>query len=192
MTVTPEGLHVSIDTRRLVAEIEEEVRRKRASGELPADFERELDNVFARYAPVGALDLDFEHVLAKIDEATVIDTIAPADSSRPIVPKFKVLVRKAIGWYIRWIANQVSSLVAAISRALHLLGERVDALEAASPGVIAEVRSAATAPDLSAWTDLVTETFRGVSGRVLHGEAGAGDLVAALVGAGIDGYGIEP
>ena len=40
---------MTIDTRKLVAEIEEEVRRKRATGELPADLERELDNAFARY-----------------------------------------------------------------------------------------------------------------------------------------------
>src|SRR3954469_5480864 len=111
MTVTPEGLHVSIDTRRLVAEIEEEVRRKRASGELPADFERELDDAFARYAPVGALDLDFDQVVDKIAESTVIDTLAPLDSSRPVVPQMKLVVRKAIGWEVRYVAGQVSSIV---------------------------------------------------------------------------------
>ena len=114
---------MSIDTRKLVAEIEDEVRRKRATGELPADFERELDNVFARYAPVGALDLDFEQVLEKIEENTVLDTAAPLDSSRPVVPQLKLLVRKAIGWNVRYVAGQVSSMVQALARALRLLGD---------------------------------------------------------------------
>src|SRR5947199_8542801 len=106
---------MSIDTRKLVAEIEDEVRQKRASGELPAEFERELDNVFARYAPVGALDLDFDQVLDKIEDDTVIDTIAPIESSRPVIPYFKLGVRKAIGWYMRYVANQTSSMVQALA-----------------------------------------------------------------------------
>ena len=47
---------MTVDPDRLMAEIEDEVRRKRASGELPADLERELDLVFARFAPVNAID----------------------------------------------------------------------------------------------------------------------------------------
>jgi hypothetical protein len=185
---------MSIDTRKLVAEIEDEVRRKRATGELPADLERELDAVFARYAPVGALDLDFEHVMAKIEESTVIDTIAPADSSRPIIPKFKVVVRKAIGWYIRWIANQVSTMVQALARALRLLGERVDALEAQSPGPVPEAASVPSSGDLAHWHDTVGAalTEAGLAGRVLHADAGDGGLVAHLVAAGVDAYGVEP
>src|SRR5204863_8540593 len=106
-----EPKQMRIDTRRLVAGIAEEVRQRRASGELPADFERGLDNVFARYAPVGALDLDFDHVLEKIEENSVLDTAAPLGSSRPIVPQLKLIVRKAIGWNIRYVASQVSSMV---------------------------------------------------------------------------------
>src|SRR5215468_981916 len=149
------GTGAGIDTRKLVAEIEDEVRRKRASGELPADFERELDNVFARYAPVGALDLDFDQVLEKIEESTVIDTAAPLESSRPVVPQLKLVVRKAIGWNIRYIASQVSSMVQALTRALRLLGERVDALEAQSPAAPPEARTVRVAGDLGEWQTIV-------------------------------------
>jgi hypothetical protein len=181
-----------IDTRKLVAEIEDEVRRKRATGELPADFERELDNVFARYAPVGALDLDFDQVLEKIEENTVIDTAAPLESSRPVVPQAKLVVRKAIGWNVRYVASQVSSMVQALSRALRLLGERVDALEAQSPAAAPEARAVRAGGDLGEWHGVVAEAVSGLTGRVLHGEAGAGSLVTHLVQTGVVAYGVEP
>src|SRR4051812_16447149 len=181
---------MSIDTRKVVSEIEEEVRRKRATGELPADFERELDSVFARYAPVGALDLHFDQLLEKID-ATTLDTIAPLESSRPLVPQLKLVVRKAIGWYVRYIANQLSATMAGLSRALRLLGNRVDVLEASAPRLAADAALVTVGGDLSTWYDLVVAETRAVSGRVLHAECGTGDLVAHLVEAGIDAYGLD-
>jgi SAM-dependent methyltransferase len=182
---------MSIDTRKIVAEIEEEVRRKRATGELPADFERELDSVFARYAPVGALDLHFDQLLEKIDAST-LDTIAPLESSRPLVPQLKLVVRKAIGWYVRYIANQLSATMAGLSRALRLLGNRVDVLEANAPRLAADAALVSVAGDLSVWYDLVVAETRGVTGRVLHAECGTGRVVAHLVEAGIDAYGVDP
>ena len=40
-----------LDLDRLRREIDAEVRARRASGAYPPGFERELDAVFARYAP---------------------------------------------------------------------------------------------------------------------------------------------
>src|SRR5205807_4498310 len=124
---------VSVDPLRLMADIEEEVRRKRASGELPADLERELDLVFARFAPVNAIDGDFHRVLARVEESTFIDILAPTESSQPVVTYFKRVVAKAIRWQLRYIAQQVTGVAAALARAMRLLGERVDRLELAMP-----------------------------------------------------------
>ena len=41
----------ALDFERLRQEIDADVRAKRASGAYPPGFERELDAVFARYAP---------------------------------------------------------------------------------------------------------------------------------------------
>ena len=187
-----------VDHQRLLAEIDEEVRRKRESGDLPAGFERELDLVFARYAPVQALEGDFAQVLARAEEATFIDVLAPYESSRPVVPLFKRVVRKVILWVVRYVAQQVSAFAQAITRAVRLLGERVEALEDAVPTrVSAAARPAtgpATAPDPEHWAGVLVPHLvaEAPPGRVLHAESGDGWLVERLLAAGLDGYGTEP
>jgi hypothetical protein len=182
-----------LDVSRVVAEIEAEVRRKRATGELPADLERDLDLAFARCAPLGAVDGDLDQVLAKVEQALVIDTISPTTSSRPLVPQLKRVVRKAIAWHIRYVVDQVSELAAALARSLRILGDRVEALEAAAPGHPPELRAAAAAAmDVSPWHDLVVSLSAGAPGRVLHADCGTGTLVARLQDAGLDAYGVDP
>jgi Methionine biosynthesis protein MetW len=186
------------ETTRLMAEIDEEVRRKRASGELPADFERELDLAFARYAPVDAVEGDFDSIVAKLEVSTVIDTEASTESSRPGVAQIKTGVAKAVGWYVRHVASQTSGLFHATAKALRLLGDRVDALEAGSPAAATrawrEVRTSRATNPLppGPWDNLLIETMKAAPGRVLHGECGDGSLVAALQAAGVDAYGVEP
>ena len=57
-----------LDFDRLRREIDAEVRARRASGAYPPGFERELDAVFARYAPPAASD-DIESVTDQAEEA---------------------------------------------------------------------------------------------------------------------------
>lgn len=178
-----------LDHDKLLAEINEEVQRRRESGDIPADLERELDLVFARFAPVDALEADFEQVLTRAEQATFIDTIAPVESSRPVVPIFKKVVRKLIGWYLRYVAQQTTGFAHAITRAVRLLGERVDVLEQASPVAAPKVASANN--DLGHWAPIVVDRLAGVRGRVLHADAGDGSLLAALKEAGIDAYGVD-
>jgi hypothetical protein len=184
-----------LDHQRLLAEIDEEVRRRRESGEIPADLERELDLVFARFAPVHALEADFEQVLTRAEQASFIDTIAPVESSRPVVPIFKKVVRKVIGWYLRYIAQQTTGFAHAITRAVRLLGERVEGLEQASPLAAAKAAATAAPPpatDLAHWSGLVVDLMRGATGRVLHAESGDGSVLRALAAADVDAYGVDP
>lgn len=189
-----------IDHAALLAEIDQEVVRRRASGELPADFERELDLVFARFAPVHAIGDDFAQVLERAESSTFIDVLAPTESSLPVVPQVKRVVRKAITWELRYIAQQVSAFATASVRAVRLLAERVDQLERASgaepagPGGPGSPGGPAVAltPDREHWAPLVAAAVSGVDGRVLHAEADDGWLVASLGAAGIDAYGVGP
>ena len=184
---------MTIDHAQLLAEIEDEVRRKRESGELPAGLERELDLVFARFAPVHALEGDFAQVLTRAEEATFIDVLAPFESSLPVVPYVKRVIRKLILWVVRYVAQQVSGFAQAITRAVRLLGERVDALEDALPAAVAEPADGRTAiPDLDHWSAALTRLLDPGVGRVLHAEAGDGALVERLLAAGFDAYGTEP
>ena len=184
-----------IDHDRLRAEIDEEVRRRRESGDLPADFERELDLAFARFAPVHAIGDDFDQVLERAEQSTFVDVLAPTASAQPLVGHVKRFIRKAIVWEVRYVAQQVSGFSAAITRAVRLLGRRVDALERLSPAP-ARLRSEAVAVgrglDVARWEATVVEAVRGATGRVLHAECGDGALVSRLVEAGADAYGVDP
>jgi hypothetical protein len=180
-----------LDHQRLLDEINEEVRRRRESGEIPADLERELDLVFARFAPVDALEDDFEQVLTRAEQATFIDTVAPVESSRPVVPYFKKVVRKVVGWYLRYIAHQTTAFAHAITRAVRLLGERVDLLEEASPVGVKD-QPASRRPLGPGWVERAVDRMKSADGRVAHADAGDGSVVRALVAAGVDAYGIDP
>ena len=184
-----------IDHRRLLGEIDAEVRRRRESGDLPADFERELDLAFARFAPVHAIGDDFDQVLERAEQSTFVDVLAPTQSAQPLVGHVKRLIRKAIIWEVRYVAQQVSGFSTAITRAVRLLGRRVDALEQMSPPA-ARLRAAggggSASPDAGRWGATVVTALAGTTGRVLHTECGDGALVALLTDAGFDAYGVDP
>lgn len=187
----------ALDVERLLAEIEQDVRDRRRRGELPADLERELDLVFARYAPVGAVSGDFEQVVARVETSAFIDVQVPVGSEKPVVPYVKRALKKSMGWYLNYLAQQVSAYAHAATRAMRILGQRVEAVEgetAAGPGapLLAALRRGRPAPDLRPWHDAVVECLAGVDGRVVHAEAGSGAMVAALRAAGFDAYGVEP
>jgi len=183
-----------IDHRRLLDEIDAEVRRRRESGDLPADFERELDLAFARFAPVHAIGDDFEQVLERAEQSTFVDVLAPTRSAHPLIGHVKRVIRKVILWEVRYVAQQVSGFSAAITRAVRLLGGRVDALELASrpASTLATGRTPAAELDVVRWGTTVVAALDGVRGRVLHAECGDGSLVSLLSHAGFDAYGVDP
>jgi hypothetical protein len=187
-----------VDLRLVLAEIDQEVKEKRNSGALPADFEQDLDRSFARFAPVDAVTGDFSTLLSKLEDSTMIDTKAPTDSGRPGMARFKTVVAKAIDWDLRHLSSQVSGLAHALTRALGMLGDRVDDLERDAPsaleGALIDIgpgpaRAALPPGD---WPPVILAALDGVEGRVVHTECGAGELVAALRAGGIDVYGVEP
>lgn len=186
----------TIDHAELLAEIDAEVRRRRESGDLPPDFERELDLVFARFAPVHAVGDDFAQVLERTEQSTHVDVLAPVASRTPGVGFAKRVIRKAIIWEMRHVAQQVSTFAFGVTRAVRLLGQRVDHLEQSAPGaggrLLAMARAASPPVDVGRWGSVVLDAVKGAPGRVLHTECGDGALVAHLVEAGVDAYGVDP
>jgi hypothetical protein len=186
------------DLAGVLADIEAEVRAKRASGELTADFERHLDTVFADLAPVDAIVGDLRDLLAKLERSTTIDTHAPTESAGRGVPQLKAVVAKAIDWELRHLASQVSGLANAITRALFIVSDRLDDLEHdAVPRGDRALAALATAgggtrlPE-GPWEAVITEALGPSDGRVLHAECERGALVSALRARGVDAYGVDP
>ena len=182
-----------IDLDRIIGEIDEEVRRRRAEGGLDPEWERELDELFDAGAPPGVV-ADFPRLLDEAQRAAHIDATPPAQSRRVGGEAVKRALGRTMSWYVGNVTRQVTTFGTDLVEALRVLGERVTRLEqAVMPDVPAE-RASLLDPhlDLGPLTESITNALRPVSGRVVHGEAGDGSVVRALLDAGVDAYGVEP
>ena len=184
-----------LDLDVVIAEIYDAVAQRRASGELPADLEAELDAEFANYAPSAVTGDSLSGVLSQADKAVTIDVDAPTAGKFP-AGQVKKGVRKLTFWYMQYLANQVSSFGSATVRALRMLDRRVSIVEQSTPGASRAVANALEAMDPvpvpAPTAEVVAEQLRDAKGRVLHAECGEGGLVRHLAQAGFDVYGVEP
>jgi SAM-dependent methyltransferase len=183
-----------VDLQQLRQDIDAEVRARRAAGEYPPGFERELDALFARFAPAEVSE-DFDTVLDRADEMMALEPRIPVASRNPAFLFVKKVVAKLIGWYHIWIVQQVMVFGSAITRAVRLLGDRVHELEG-NVGDMARERAALArllpVRDDRVWSQAAVDALAGCTGRVLVVECGTGDLLAELASAGLDAYGVEP
>jgi hypothetical protein len=178
------------------AEIDEEVRRRRAAGDLPAQLESELDELFLKHAPLGSSTQELREVLRLVDAAAFIDPVVPVESSRPGGAVIKKSVRTLNFWYLRFITHQVSKFATAVSRSLHILDQqlselnaKVDSLEI-PPSVVVDVGWADRTD--AWWVSPVIEALDGKRRRVLHAACGNGWLVQLLAATNLDCYGVDP
>jgi hypothetical protein len=183
-----------VDIHKLAAEIEAEVRARRAAGEYPPGFERELDRLFDRFAPAEVSN-DFDAALERSEDLVIVDPVIPIASRSPVLGVVKRVMSKLLGWYHVWLAQQISALATAINTALRLLGGRVVDLEHVT-GDVARARGVgARIParrDDGVWQASVTNALHGCAGRIALVECGEGLLLGSLVTAGLDAYGVEP
>ncbi len=182
-----------IDLRKVVLEIEDDVRAKRASGALPAALEKELDAVFAKFAPPGALDGDIAQLLQRAEQQAFFDLIAPNESARKGVSQVKRIVQKTVRWYLRYIVEQITGFSHTVVGILRKLDERVAGIESLTPTqeVWQSSRLRHEEAPTTPWRVSIAAFFRGTSGRVLHASCGNGDLVRALMESEVDAYGVD-
>ena len=182
---------------QVMADIDAEVRRRRASGDLPAGLEQELDELFLEFSPVGLQGkARLRETLALVDGSAYVDSAVPVASQKMVGSYVKRSISKAIGWYIGFIVHQIVKFAWAVSRMFHVVVTHVEDLEAEvatlrTPEVPAGAVPVAD-PAASWWAAGALDALRGVRGRVLHADCGNGSLVAALIAEGVDAYGVDP
>jgi len=181
----------------VMAEIDAEVRRRRASGDLPAGLEQELDELFLEFSPVGLHGkARLRETLALVDGSAYVDMAVPVESQKAVGSQVKRLIRKSMGWYIGFIVHQIVKFAWSVSRMFHVVVDHVEDLEAAveSQRTPELPPSALPATDTGSawWSPEAVAALSGVGGRVLHAECGTGALLDALVAGGIDAYGVDP
>lgn len=209
MTSDPADTHDAPDTTgtdeddpayldRVRREIDEEVRRRRASGDFPPSFERRLDELFARYTPTGDSDDSFTEALKLADRASFFDINVPVGSRREPRGFVKWSLWQAEAWFVRYVVDQLNHFSASTMRVLHLLDERLADVERdlslVTGGPLGDDEELTPGADPAPFLDAVVERLRGGegAGRVLHAECGDGRLLQALAAAGLDAYGIDP
>jgi hypothetical protein len=181
----------------VMAEIDAEVRRRRASGDLPAGLEQELDELFLEFSPVGLQGrARLRETLSLVDGSAYVDIAVPTASNKAVGSYVKRFIRKSLGWYMNFIVAQIVKFAWSVSRMFHVVVDHIEDLEAVvesqkSPDLPGEVVPAAH-PGGDWWSGPAVEALVGVTDRVLIGDCGDGSLVGAMVAAGVDAYGVDP
>ena len=181
----------------VMAEIDAEVRRRRASGDLPAGLERELDELFLEFSPVGLQGrARLRETLSLVDGSAYVDIAVPTASNKAVGSYVKLAIRKGLGWYMNFVVAQIVKFAWSVSRMFHVVVDHLEELEATveahrSPDLPAEVVPVAHTA-ATWWASAATGALAGVTDRVVVGDCGDGSLVEALVAAGVDAYGVDP
>jgi hypothetical protein len=182
--------------QQVMAEIAEEVRLRRASGDLPPRLERELDELFLAHSPIGVRGGDLSEALRLVDAATFIDPVVPVESERAAGAVVKKGMRTMLLWYVGWLTHQMSQSASAVSRALHIVDDhmkelqrQVDAQRVPDAAVVEFPTSAGSG---AWWIEPALAALAKAPGRVLHAASGDGWLVRRIVDSGVDAYGIDP
>jgi hypothetical protein len=114
----------AVDVRRLVAEIEAEVARRRAAGEYPEEL---LARLRTEFRVVGEEK--------SLDELAHIETVRTLESQRPglgrLVVFAKRVLRRLVAWYVRPIAEDQSRFNYALLRQVAALEKRLARVETA-------------------------------------------------------------
>lgn len=186
----------SFDVSRVMAEVEEGVRLRRAAGELPSARERELDELFVAHSPASGRGGNLREALERVDRAMFVDPVVPVDSNHRAGGVIKKGMRSASLWYVGWLTHQINQFASATSRSLHLIEQRLLELERRDGVQHAPRAEVVEFPELHGgeawWIDPAIDAVGPAPGRTLHAACGDGWLVRRLVAAGCDAYGVDP
>ena len=187
---------LSVDIESVRAEIAEEVRRRRAGGAFDALKERELEQLFHQYAPLQGRDGALAETLRAVDVTAYIDPHVPVESRQPAGTAVKRSLRKANFWYINWIAAQVTRSLSTVARSLHLIDDELTDLRKSLDGLTLSgspvITLAGADGPTSWWASAARAVAQRSEGRILVSACSDGWLVADLVAAGGDAYGLDP
>jgi hypothetical protein len=184
------------DFAELLAEIDAEVEQRRANGDLPARLERDLDELFLAYSPMGGHHGGMDDALRMVDAATFVDPVVPVASAKSGGALVKRGVRQLTLWYVGYVTHQVNQFAMATNRALHVLTEQVDGLRRQVDLLSTPPAPVVTPPWVCSvdawWIAPALSALERVPGRILHAAAGDGWLLPTLSARGIDAYGVDP
>ncbi len=118
-----------LDFEQISAEIEAEARRLRVSGSVPPGMERKLAESFNKLVPHVSRTSELRDAIREADRCSFLNVAVPLESDKPGVDKVKFALRKAMAWYMNYLAQQAQTMGRSSVRALRVLAERVESIE---------------------------------------------------------------
>lgn len=112
-------------------EVRAEAERLAASAGFPAAFVSRVRAAAGRLAVTEGGGDDVRSAALLLEQQAVIDIEAPVVSRTLPQRLVKQMVRKLVGWYVRFLGHQVGILGQATGRFALVVAERLDRLEAA-------------------------------------------------------------
>jgi hypothetical protein len=112
-------------------EVQAEAERLAADPGFPADYVARVRAAAGRLAVTEGVQDDVRSAALLLEQQALIDVEVPVASRALPQRLVKQMVRKLIGWYVRFLGHQVGSLGHAAARFALLVAERLDRIEAA-------------------------------------------------------------
>lgn len=137
-----------------ITSVDDVVARRAAEIRSSKDFdprtEEQLDAIYRQYVPPHA-DEETGHLLDVAERDAYIDVFPPLGSQKMAGVFIKKSVRRAIGWYVQYIAQQISTFGSGISQAMRSVHNDVEdikkTLGSADVGVLVGSLSLGTLDD---------------------------------------------
>jgi hypothetical protein len=117
-------------TATLADEVRAEADRLVAESGFPAAYLARVRTAAARLAVTEGVRDDVRSAALLLEQQAVIDVEAPVASRTLPQRLVKQLVRKFVGWYVRFLGHQVGILGQATARLGLVVAERLDRMEA--------------------------------------------------------------
>ncbi|HYH51134.1 MAG TPA: hypothetical protein VEG38_16435, partial [Acidimicrobiia bacterium] len=115
----------------VAAEVRAEAERLAATPTFPAAYVSRVRAAAGRLAVTEGGRDDVRSAALLLEQQAVIDVEAPVASRTLPQRLVKQMVRKLVGWYVRFLGHQVGILGHATGRFALVVAERIDRVEAA-------------------------------------------------------------
>lgn len=115
----------------VAAEVRAEAERLAATPTFPAAYVSRVRAAAGRLAVTEGGRDDVRSAALLLEQQAVIDVEAPVASRTLPQRLVKQMVRKLVGWYVRFLGHQVGILGQATGRFALVVAERIDRVEAA-------------------------------------------------------------
>ena len=117
-------------TETLVDEVRAEADRLAAEPDFPAAYLARVRVAAARLEVTEDDQDDVRSAALRLEQQAVIDVEAPVASRTLLQRLVKQVVRRLVGWYVRFLGQQVGILGQAAARLGFVVAERLDRMEA--------------------------------------------------------------